>query len=533
MNLAFLNPFSQKFLQVEPDHSDVRTTTARLNSYGKSEDAIDWRTAVGGYYSRYVSPSQPYDQNGVVFDTVFANKRQRINYYRNLARYPFVKKCLHIIANECVCETAIGDVATFGLNNAYKKKITDAEYKTLKEEFDYVINCVIHKDQMWYYFYKWLIDGELFLEICLNDEKNKVAGVKALPPFCTLCIWDEGAIDGFIEDPKLITPDATEPPKTFTKNQIAYANYGEYGTNMNDVRGHLEAAVRPINQLRAIEDALTVYRITRAPERRIWSIYGGKKPAAQVKEYMQEIRAQYRKELSLDPHTGMVVGGNNVQALSEDIWLAKDADGNGSTVENFKGSTEFNGQLEDVKMFREQVADALLIPASRWQSSAEGSAAQYMQGIEGVAMEEATFQKECRKMRKRFVQIIYQIFMVHLQVRGYNKKYLDSDIYNIDLIPATDFERMREIAIAEKMGGVVGAWSQFLPTLENSKPDTESLPPIISKQYMLEKMLGMTTEDMLLNHDMLEREKAEINEIAASVKKEGGDEAEDEGDMEF
>ena len=250
-----------------------RQADAALNSYGRSEDAVDWRRLTHGYLNGYVEGQDVYDSSGILFETVFASKRQRINFYRGLALYPFVRKCLTIMADESVCENALGEVALFDIDKAFKSKFTETELMTLRDEFNYVINEVFGKDQLWYYYYKWLVDAELFLEICLNTEGDKVAGLKCLPPYCTMCVYDDGILHGFIEDIKLLNPDFDGEAKTFTTNQIAYVNYGFWGNNKNDIRGHLEPAIRPINQLRAIEDALTVYRITRAPEKRIFKIY--------------------------------------------------------------------------------------------------------------------------------------------------------------------------------------------------------------------------------------------------------------------
>ncbi len=432
------------------------------------------------------------------------------------------------MADESVCENALGEVATFDIDKAFKSKFTETELMTLRDEFNYIINEVFGKDQLWYYYYKWLVDAELFLEICLNTEGDKVAGLKCLPPYCTMCVYDDGILHGFIEDIKLLNPEFTDDPKTFTTNQIAYVNYGFWGNNKNDIRGHLEPAIRPINQLRAIEDALTVYRITRAPEKRIFKIYTGKLPTAKVPEYMQEIRSKYRKQLTIDPVTGMIQSNNNVQAFVEDFWLSQDADGQGSSIESFKGSTEFNGQLEDVKMFREQVADALMIPASRWQN-AEGGGATYNQGVEGLTLEEASFQKLNKRLRRKFADVIYQVFLVHLQVRGYDSKYLDKTIYNIDLIPATDFELMRSLAMCEKRGGVIGAFSQFLPTLNNVKPGSEEAPPLFSRQFFMEDILGLTSEQRIRNDRLIQEEAEELIAKADAAKEEGGDEGDEGG----
>lgn len=526
MNLSFLNPFSDKFLMVDPDKSDVRKLSAHTNSYSSGEDAINWNALVRGYGTNNYADGSSYDNNQIVFEAIFSSKRQRINFYRSMALYPFCKKCLSIMADEAVCETAKGEIATLEVDLAYKQYFKESELMSLKEEFDYIINTIFEKDQMWYYYYKWLVDGEIFFEICLNEDQSEIAGLKILPPYCTLGVYDDGLLTGFVQDTKLLTPDSKGEIKHFTKNQIAYMNYGFWGNNRNDVRGHLEPAIRPLNQLRAIEDALTVHVITRAPEKRIFNINTGRMPASKIEEYMQKIKASYRKQLNVDPTTGVITSNNNTQSFTEDFWFSKNSDGNGSTVESFKGSTEFSEFYNYLSPFREQVADALQIPNARWKES-EGNL-QYNQGIDGLEMQEASFQKLNRRLRKRFSKIIKQVFLVQLQVKGYNKKYLDSAIYNIDLVPATDFEKMRELSMAEKRGTSVGAFSQFLPTLSNSKPDSEEQKPLFSRQFFLEHILGFTQEERIKNDKMIKNESEKLLRESQAAQDEGGEEDEDE-----
>lgn len=118
--------------------------------------------------------------------------------------------------------------------------------------------------------------------------------------------------------------------------------------------------------------------------------------------------------------------------------------------------------------------------------------------------------------------------MVHLQVRGYDSKYLDKTIYHIDLIPATDFELMRALSMCEKRGGVVGSFSQFLPTLNNVKPGSEEAPPLFSRQFFLEDILGLTSEQRIRNDRLIEEEAQSIMAKADAAKEEGGGEEEGE-----
>lgn len=532
MNIQFLNPFSDKFLQQEPEHSLVRKTEASRNSFGFGEDQVQWDALVNGYNNSIHDPGQPFEQSNILFDTVFVNKYQKIMWYRNMALYPLVQKALNIMTDEAVCFDASGNIAKFELNDSFKESFTDIEFNSLITEFNYVIDCVLGKDNIWDLYKQWLTDGELFLEICLSDKGDKVVGYNKLPPYCMLVIYDKDSdlVKGYVEDINYISQnkDNESEIKRFLPDQIAYSNYGRTWANRNDIRGHLEAAIRPLNQLRNIEDALTVYRITRATEKRLFNVYCGRMPPDKAAAFVQEIKAKYRKNLNLDPSTGMILSSKNVQAMTEDIFVPKDDSGQGTTIETFQGAATFNGQIEDLYMFQKQVMDGLMIPQDRWKSD-EVSGKQYTQGIDGASSEEAGFQRMNRRLRKRFADILTQFFIAQLKARNYPEKFLDKAIYNIDLNPATDFDRMRDLALAEKRGSVIGTLSQFLPTGANIKPDAEELGPLFSKQFFMEKILGLSTEEILLNKSMLDLEIAEIKQKADAAKEEGGDESEDEG----
>lgn len=536
MNLNFLNPFSSSFLKTSPEHSEVRAREAARNSYGKIEDTIDWSALSNAYGNTFDDPANPRDTTQIYFDQIYINKWQKISWYRSMAMYPLIGKGLNIITDEAVCPDALGNVAMFDIKDPYKQKFTATEYATLKMEFDYIVECVFGQENIWDLFYKWLQDAELFLEIALNDNGDKVVGINTLAPYAMLVIYDKDSdnINGFIENINYLNQAQVQDKNTeirrFLPNQIAYVRYPITWNNRNDVRGHLERSIRPLNQLRNIEDALTVYRITRATEHRVFNIYTGRRPPDKAAAYVQEVRNKYRKNLTLDNTTGMVNAVKNTQAMTEDFFFSKDDSGQQSSVETFASGSTFDGQLQDLYMFQKMVMDGMFIPQNRWKSD-ELSGANYNQGIESANLEEVAFQRCCRRLRRAFADVIRQVFLVHLRVRGYKEKFLDKAIYNIDLHPATDFERMRDLALAEKRGSVLSMLSQFLPTTTNIKPGSEELAPLFSKQYFMEKILGMSTQDILMNNKMLEQEIKQMNEEAEAAAAAGGAEGEnpDEG----
>ena len=132
MEWNLLNPFSKRFLQVVPDKVQTRELTTKRNSFGVGEDTLEISRYIRSINGMGASPAYPYEQNNIIFETVFASKRQRINFYRNMAMFAFVKKLLNIITSECCSRTVDGEVATFDIDKSVKPMFTDIEYKSLK-----------------------------------------------------------------------------------------------------------------------------------------------------------------------------------------------------------------------------------------------------------------------------------------------------------------------------------------------------------------------------------------------------------------
>lgn len=523
MNFNFFNPFSSAFLSKEPEQSYIQQVQAQQNSVGRDEDGINWSALLPTRANNaFVDPSQPCDSNGILFDAVFATKQQRISFYRSMSMYPLLNKALTAMTHEVLSKDTHGEYIKFGIKDVFSSKFKQSELMMLQDEFNYIIHSVIKNDNLPILFKRWLIDGEQFWELCPSDSKDNIIGIKILPAFCTLVIYDEGIATGYIQDPRLIDAQSKDAVKEFTVDQVAYASNPEWITNRNDVRGILEPAVRPLNQLRSIEDALVVYRITRAPEKRVFKIYTGQLAPSRVPSYIHELKGQYRKSLTLDPTTGAINSSKNVQALSEDYWFSIAADGHGSTVEPYKASAEFNGQVEDLKSFQMMVMDAIQFPDHRWMHT--DSPAQYSQTIDSMAMSEIQFQQHCRFLGERFISgLILHTFVEQLRLRGCKKKFLNKDIYNIEFNYATDFEKCRVLSMSDKIGNLLTTFKDLIPTLTNSKAVSEEGAPLISKYVLFHKLLGWSDEEIAENEKHLKEEKEAILDAAKKSADEGGE----------
>ena len=508
MNLNFFNPFSKHFLDATEEIQRSVEQEYIKNSQGIADDVDIFTQNMYNYgYTSMTDGGLEYNQTGILFDQVFADKYQRIQKYRSMTAYPLCNKAINIVCDECVVENANGKIASFGLEENFSTTLKTVEMKQLELEFNYVMNTVFRaKDQMWDLFKKWLVDGELFLEIVLDSQGKNVIGIKALPPFFTFPVYTEGMLTGFFETVPNTVSGNTDV-RQFPAQQVAYSSYGVFGRNKQDVRGYLETSIRTFNQLKSIEDALVVYRLTRAPEKRMWNIETGRMTPAKAEEYVRKLMTKYKKRLAYDPETGAISSSKNIQALTEDIWLPK-SEGQGSTVDTLQGGTTFIGQLEDVQIFRELLFDAMLIPKSRWNND---SGATYTAGTD-IAREEYNFSKFTKRLQRRFRKVIVDVFIQHLRVRGYDKKYLDRSLYDIQMCTNNFFEEYKTFQLNEQRSTVLNNYAQYMPSRENVNGPIE---PMFSKSYVMEHLMLMTDEERLKNKMLLDKEIAEIKEDLA------------------
>jgi hypothetical protein len=161
-----------------------------------------------------------------------------------------------------------------------------------------------------------------FLKNLIKTGK-KLIGYKVLPAHATFPIYsDKGIIIGYgqsVKNNETGKPDVIP----FTPNQVSYVNWGRYGKDLLDVRGYLEASVRTYNQLKNLEDSLIVYRLVRAPERRIWNVEVGRIPTQKADALIRKIIHKYKKQSNYNSNTGEIDQSRNVQSLAEDFWFSK------------------------------------------------------------------------------------------------------------------------------------------------------------------------------------------------------------------
>jgi hypothetical protein len=279
--------------------------------------------------------------------------------------FPEIVDALNTICDEAITPDEKGEFVKLVIN----REIPLREEKHIRRVFDYINNDVLKfKTRGWEFFRTWLVESELYLEKILNDKGTKIIGVKMLPAANTYPIYEGAVIKKYVQTTKRVNSfnnrHLNESEVSFDPDQITYVNYGQYGVNLLDVRGYLEASIRTWNQLKNLEDALIIYRLVRAPERRLWNVEAGRLPPGKAEEFLKQQIARYKKEFSINTD-GTIDSQKLFQALTHDYWFIK-REGQGTEVTNLQSGINL-GEIDDVNYFLRKLYKTLLIPRSRWE----------------------------------------------------------------------------------------------------------------------------------------------------------------------
>ena len=284
-------------------------------------------------------------------------------------------------------------------------------------------------------FRRWYIDGKLYYHKVI-DVKNPRGGITELryvdPRKIRKVVEMENKKDKQLLDPR--TLEANLAPKTaeyyvynpkgmragmetsgmkIAPDAIAFCHSGLKDMNKNVIMSHLHKAIKALNQLRMIEDSLVIYRLSRAPERRIFYIDVGNLPKQKAEQYLREVMSRYRNKLVYNADTGEIRDDRKFMSMLEDFWLPRREGGRGTEITTLPGGQNL-GELEDVKYFQKKLYRALNVPESRLESDSTfnlGRAAE-------ITRDEIKFQKFVTRLRKKFSSLFHDLLKTQLVLKG-------------------------------------------------------------------------------------------------------------------
>ena len=243
-------------------------------------------------------------------------------------------------------------------------------------------------------------------------------------------------------------------------DSICYCHSGVQDLNKNLVLSHLHKAIKAVNQLRMIEDSLVIYRLSRAPERRIFYIDVGNLPKNKAEQYLREVMGRYRNKLVYDANTGEIKDDKKFMSMLEDFWLPRREGGRGTEITTLPGGQNL-GELEDVKYFQKKLYKALNVPSSRLETETTfniGRAAE-------ITRDEVKFQKFVARLRKRFSELFSDLLKTQLVLKGIVTLEDWQDMkehIQFDYIADNYFTELKEIEIRNERLNVVNAMDPYV-----------------------------------------------------------------------
>jgi hypothetical protein len=389
------------------------------------------------------------------------NEIELVTRYREMANHPELEMAIDDIVNEAISHNETGKVVSIVLD---KLKQPESIKKKIIEEFDTIQRMLNFSNLADDLFKRWYIDGRLNYHVVVN-EKNPKEGIQELRYIDPRKIRKVREVKKG-RDPKTgasiinsiaeyyVYNDKGQTTQTYTSNinaglriapeSIINVNSGLMDAKNTFVISYLHKAIKPLNQLRMIEDAIVIYRLSRAPERRIFYIDVGNLPKGKAEQYLRDIMVKYRNKMVYDAQTGELRDDRKHMSMLEDFWLPRREGGKGTEITTLPAGQNL-GELEDVKYFRQKLLNSLNVPISRLEPQQGG-----MIGIgrtTEVTRDEVKFAKFIQRLRNKFSTIFDQALRVQLVLKGIcttdEWEIFKEDIY-FDFLKDNNFTEMRD-----------------------------------------------------------------------------------------
>jgi len=464
----------------------------------------------GGFMGTYVD-----------FSGGIQNENQFIHTYRNIALYPEVDMAIEDIVNDSIIMGTDRKPVKLNLSHT---GFSDNIKAKIQKEFDNIMKMFDFSNKAYEIFRRWYIDGRCYFQVIIDTE-NPRAGIKELRPIDPVKIkkvrkvnkkpYAKGPtsvpIITNIEEFFLYT-DNDKHSGTYTgsgglkilPDSIAYSHSGIVDYTTKQVVGYLQKAIRPVNMLRQIEDAVVIYRISRAPERRIFYIDVGNLPKQKAEQYLKELMNRYRNKLVYNQSTGEVRDDRNHLHMLEDYWLPRREGGRGTEISTLSGGQNL-GQMDDVEYLQRKLYRALNVPMSRLETQNGFNMGRSAE----ITRDEVKFYKFIQRLRNKFTGIFSDVLRKQLLLKGVISETDWEDLnqnISYDFNEDSYFNELRETEILKERLQMLG-----------------QIDPLVGKYYSTEyvrkNILQQSDEEITLidSQNTAEKQKAEMEAASAAA----------------
>ena len=373
--------------------------------------------AAGGYFGQYL------DMEGNA-----KSEADLIRRYREIALHPECDMAIEDVVNEAIVSNELKAAVRLNLDNI---PFGDDVRRKVEDEFKEILNMMAFNTNGHDIFRRWYVDGRMYYQKIIDRDATykgitelryidprKIKKIREVrkkrpdgPTPYGLSVVDEFE-EYFLFNEKGVT-NSTSGGIKIAVDTVAFTPSGLIDQNKNQVLSYLHKAIKPVNQLRMIEDAVVIYRIARAPERRIFKIDVGNLPKIKAEQYLRDVMARYRNKLVYDASTGEIRDDRNYMSMLEDFWLPSREGGRGTSIETLPGGQNL-GEIGDLDYFQRKLYRALNVPVSRLEASQGFNMGRSAE----ISRDEVKFTKFVQRLRNKFTELFNDILRTQLVLKA-------------------------------------------------------------------------------------------------------------------
>jgi len=443
------------------------------------------------------------------------NESDLIRRYREIAMHPECDQAIEDIINEAVVVDDNQEVVRLNMN---KVPFSSELKKKIATEFKNIVSLLEFEQKGHDIFRRWYVDGRIVYHK-LIDPKNTKIGITELryidprkikkvrapkrkpgqefapkdPKRPSVVEFDEF----FIYNEKGVQPGASATSGLkIAKDAISFCPSGLVDQQKNLVLSYLHKAIKPVNQLRMIEDSVVIYRISRAPERRIFYIDVGNLPKVKAEQYLKDVMNRYRNKLVYDASTGEIRDDRQYMSMLEDFWLPRREGGRGTEITTLPGGSNL-GEIDDIKYLQKKLFQSLNVPYSRLDSEAAGGL-QLGRSTE-VSRDELKFTKFVARLRNRFNSLFHDLLKTQLVLKG----IVTIEDWDTVLSQTIKYEYVNDGYFAE-----IKETEMFKDRMEvyRTVKDSGMLGTVLSRDYMMKQILKMSEAEIIEQQEKIKNE---------------------------
>ena len=438
-------------------------------------------------------------EGGVYGTTVDVNSQAKneahlITRYREMAQQPECERAIDDIINETIVGSEQDSPVSIVLDNV--EEMDDTIKDLIREEFDEILSMLNFHNRAYDIFRNWYVDGRLYYHLMIDTKRPRVGiqEIRYIDPRkikkvrvekrdnqnrVSQEIFNKKYDEYYLYSSKGIT--AGNQGVKIAPDSIAYCHSGIMDQNNKMVLSYIHKAIKPLNQLRMLEDATVIYRLARAPERRIFYIDVGNLPRGKAEQYMQDIMTKYRNKLVYDASTGQIKDDRKHMSMLEDFWLPRRENGRGTEISTLPGGENL-GQIDDIIYFQKRLYRSLNVPVNRLEQEAQFSLGRSSE----ISRDEVKFQKFVDRLRRRFSWVFLGILKKQLIIKGIitEEDWEDwKDNIYVDFVKDNHFTELKEMEILRERIGVMNEITQYVGEY-------------YSKEWVMRNVLRMSDDDI-------------------------------------